>query len=237
MRYTIIHHDVRKAFDLTLSEYMVCDSIHQLSHQFPTTKSSKEIGEWSGVHKDTVNSAKATLRDKGLISDVGDGVKTTDKWYRAVTFASGKTENRPTDGKSVTPTENPSLAQYIYNKDITSEANASHVSEINDSEDEYSTAIVDDNGNEINPTFRKKDTSYRVVFNSFAPDYPKSWERNTTQIKAARALIAERGLEQVLKAIDFYKKNSHRQFIPEISTPYDLDTKWEKLLSFKDKAH
>jgi DNA-binding Lrp family transcriptional regulator len=121
---------------------------------------------------------------------------------------------------------------------ITSEANASHVSVNEDiGEDEYSTAIVDDNGNEINPTFRKKDTSYRVVFNAFAPDYPKSWERNTTQIKSAKALMAERGMEQVQKALDFYRKNCHRQFIPEISTPYDLDTKWEKLLAFKDKAH
>jgi len=145
MRYTTIHHDVRKAFDLTISEYMVCDSIHQLSHQFPTTKASKEIAEFIGIHKDTVNVAKQVLKELGLIAEVGDGLKTTDKWYRAVTFASnggqsvgGKSVNSDvTDGKSVTPTENPSPTPYIYNKDITS-------AETKVSEEELHDADIDD---------------------------------------------------------------------------------------------
>jgi hypothetical protein len=192
---------------------MVCDSIHQLSHQFPTTKSGKEIGDFLGIHKDTVNAAKIVLKEKGLVADVGDGIKTTEKWYRAVTFAS-------TDGKSVEVTENPSSAQYIYNKDITSKTSVLRVSE---EEDDLSIEVVDDNGDPFTPKWGKKDTSYREVFALFG-EYPKSWERNTTQIKAAKALKKERDWEQVKKAVRFYLDNSEKPFIPNVSTPYDLDT-------------
>lgn len=114
----------------------------------------------------------------------------------------------------------------------TSETSVSHVSE-----DEYSTVNVDDWGEEYTPHKKKKDTAYRAVFSTFSPKYPPSWDRNTTQIKAAQALLKERGMEQITKAIDYYNKNKHKQFIPELSTPWDLDTKWEKLLAFRNKEH
>jgi hypothetical protein len=120
-------------------------------------------------------------------------------------------------------TENPSSAQYIYNKDITSETEVSQESEF---------IPTDDWGEEIKPKWGKKDTSYREVFALFG-EYPKSWERNTTQIKAAKALKKERDWEQVKKAVRFYLDNSEKPFIPNVSTPYDLDTKWEKLLEYK----
>lgn len=108
---------------------------------------------------------------------------------------------------------------------LTSETSVSH-------EDDVTRVPVDDWGEEFTPKWGKKDTSYREVFELFGA-YPKSWERNTTQIKAAKALKKEKDWEQVKKAIKFYLDNSDKPFIPNVSTPYELDQKWEKLLEYK----
>jgi hypothetical protein len=122
----------------------------------------------------------------------------------------------------------------IDNNIDTSETKVSRVSE--DSLDDIEMVKVDDWGEEIVPRFGKKDTSYLKVFAMFG-EYPKSWTRNSTQIKSAKALLAERDEDKIKRAIDFYRKNVNKPFIPEISTPYDLDTKWEKLLEFRNKQH
>ncbi len=82
----------------------------------------------------------------------------------------------------------------------------------------------------------KKDREYLKVFALFKRQQ-KSWERNRTQIKAATALLEERGLEAVKDALEWYESNRHIDFIPEVHSPYDLDTKWAKLESFNDKIH
>jgi hypothetical protein len=110
-------------------------------------------------------------------------------------------------------------------------------SSLHNDDGEWSSVVVDDWGEEVGATKKKKDTSYRVIFSLLSLKYPSSWERNTSQIKAAKALLQERGVEQVERAISYYKRNASKPFIPEITTPYDLDTKWEKLLSFKNKEH
>lgn len=130
-------------------------------------------------------------------------------------------QNEPT----IPPLSNP--------QSYTSETKVSRVSE--DTLDDIEMVKVDDWGEELVPRM-KKDTSYLKVFAMFG-EYPKSWTRNSTQIKAAKALLAERDEDKIKRAIDFYKKNVNKPFIPEISTPYDLDTKWEKLLEFRNKQH
>lgn len=85
LRYSIIHHDVREKHNLSLYEYIVCDSIHQLSHQYPTTKSTRQIGEFVGIDFSTVSRCLITLKEKGLVANVGDGIKTTETWWKEVT--------------------------------------------------------------------------------------------------------------------------------------------------------
>ena len=87
---------------------------------------------------------------------------------------------------------------------------------------------------EEKPERKKADTSYLQVFTLFPKPDP-SWRRNRTQIEAARALLKERGLEAVKDAIEWYQQNKHLDFIPSMTSPYDLDTKWAKLEAFSEK--
>lgn len=64
--------------------------------------------------------------------------------------------------------------------------------------------------------------------------YPKNWLLNTTQLRAAENLYEERGMEDIAAAIKWYNKHKNDDFCPQITSPYDLDSKWEKLGAFYD---
>jgi hypothetical protein len=100
MRYSLIHHDVREKFGLTVGDYLVCDSIHQLSYGAPTNRPNTQIAKFLGVDEGTVRHAKVKLLKLGLVMKVGDGFSTTPLWSEAVTFARNNSElisekNRP----------------------------------------------------------------------------------------------------------------------------------------------
>lgn len=59
---------------------------------------------------------------------------------------------------------------------------------------------------------------------------------NKTQRKAAETLYDEQELEQVDKALEFYSKRRKDEFCPDVSTPWDLASKWGKLLAYKEKT-
>lgn len=65
--------------------------------------------------------------------------------------------------------------------------------------------------------------------------YPKNWDLNTTQLRAAENLFEERGLETLGKIMRWYDKHKHEDFCPQITSPYDLDSKLPKLEAFRDK--
>lgn len=103
-------------------------------------------------------------------------------------------------------------------------------------DDEYSTVAVDDWGNEYTARWQKRDTSYRKVFEIVGgKNYPKVWDRYSSTKKSALGLIKEHGWEQIEKAMAFYRAHENDPFIPQLSTPIDLDTKWDKLLAYRNK--
>lgn len=220
MRYSIIHHDIREEFELSLIEYAVCDSIHQLSHQYPTTKPDSVIAEFLGIDRSSVSKIKKRIYEKGLIADMGDGIKTTQKWYEAVTEKSGK--NRP-NGDSVPKTGIPSHHS-IYNKDKESSTSAF-----------YTISPEDSDTGRVKRAGKRVDEPILEVFRVFTPKYPKNWEANTTQRNAAQRLLDEHGLEQVRSAVRFYFENKDTDFCPVVDTPYKLDSKWGDLFGFKEK--
>lgn len=59
---------------------------------------------------------------------------------------------------------------------------------------------------------------------------------NKSQRKAAETLFDTQELEQVEKAIEFYSKRKKDEFCPDVSTPWDLASKWTKLLAYKEKT-
>ena len=57
----------------------------------------------------------------------------------------------------------------------------------------------------------------------------KTYYGNKTQRAAADFLIAEYGIEEVLRRIPFLRRTNAMPYIPKINSPYDLKEKWIKL--------
>lgn len=239
LRYTTIHHDVRDSFKLTLSEYIMCDSYHQLSHQFPTTKTPEEIGKFNGVGRTTAFDARAVLIEKGLLVEIGGGWKTTDKWHNAVTFAQSADEEKVRKSDSVrkadSKSENRTDIQYIINKDITSEQSSR--GEIVTTDD-ITVEVEED----LVPTknLRKKGLPKSVEADiqkmwAFWPGPHGAWRVNKTIREYSEVLLKERGLEKVQWAVEFWLDNKHDKFCPDISTPHLLASKYESLQEYRRK--
>lgn len=62
--------------------------------------------------------------------------------------------------------------------------------------------------------------------------YPKNWDLNTTQLRAAENLFEERELDEIENAVKWYSDLKDREFCPQVSTPYELDSKWSKFEKF-----
>jgi hypothetical protein len=91
-----------------------------------------------------------------------------------------------------------------------------------------------DTGETIKKPSTKKYPNALKIYNLFGK-YPLNWKINKTQLQSAENLFKERGSEQIIKALEFYRENKDKEFCPTINSPYDLDSKWIKLLSFKKK--
>jgi len=100
----------------------------------------------------------------------------------------------------------------------------------------YQEPSIDADSREIISTKKqtKKYPNAQSVFSLFGK-YPLNWKINKTQLQSAENLFLERGVVQILKAINFYKENKESEFCPVINSPYDLDSKWAKLISYKKR--
>lgn len=65
--------------------------------------------------------------------------------------------------------------------------------------------------------------------------YPRNWDLNSTQLRAAENLFEEHGVQEVKDALEWYESVKDREFCPVVVSPYDLDSKWDKLEAFNDK--
>lgn len=75
------------------------------------------------------------------------------------------------------------------------------------------------------------------VFGEVLGRSPLNWRTNKTQRTSAENLYTERGLNQIRKALETYQEIRDEPFCPQINTPYDLDSKWSKLVAFKKKHY
>lgn len=64
---------------------------------------------------------------------------------------------------------------------------------------------------------------------------PLAWTNNNTQKQAAENLYAERTIEEIQDAIKWYADLKHLDRCYDVSTPYDLDSKWAKFEKFVEK--
>lgn len=172
--------------------------------------SNEWIADKLGCHKDTVSQAVKELEDRGEIT-VTRGARS-----RTITRKIGGSAYH--EGGS-TPISD---RQQRLSNSVSNSVNIIP-SEIVISQDE-----------EERPKRVKKDTTYLKVFELWGK-YPLSWRTHKAQIQAAKNLLEEHGLEEVKDAITFVARHKKDEFIPEIHTPWDLDTKWQKLEAFYEK--
>lgn len=246
LRYTTIHHDVRIAFKLTLCDYMVADSIHQLSHQRVCERSNVDIAEFLGIDEKSVRRAKVSLEEKGLIEPRNGGVVTTEKWYNAAVFAQsggdslGKMPSNSAKCRDIR--QNADCSIYNNNKNTNSDAldRASGVSSSLEEDSDEPPIVehrhLDEYGMPVEtpPPKAPKLDKVGPVFALWG-NYPANWKLRKAQRQAALNLLSERGIDSVKRALRFYDENKDNKFCPVINSPYDLDSKWADLATFKRK--
>jgi len=140
MRYSTIHHDIREEFNLSLYEYVVCDSVFQLSRKHPCTKSNREIGEFLGIDHKTVGKSLKALVEKGLIVRVSDGFETSLTWDEKVLWKkgfpqSGEISPLYEQGGEGVPKNGEGVPTYNYNKYKDISANAEPYTIVQENED------------------------------------------------------------------------------------------------------
>lgn len=124
---------------------------------------------------------------------------------------------------------------HLERQSLSLSAKALEVSE-SEENDDVSVVSTDDWGEELRPK-QKKDLSYRKVYNlwnkQYNGTYPLYWNVNPHIKASAERLLQAHGMELIQKAFDFYWKNRSDKFCPKLSTPKDLEEKWERLLEYK----
>lgn len=211
LRYTIVHHDVREHFGLTMCEYMVCDSIHQLSHSAPTKQPNVKIAKHLGIDEGSVRNAKKKLVEKGVIAEVDGGFTSTEKWNHFVTFR-----------KNSEPIRKNSDSYNIYKDNITTEATASE-----------EIRVVKDDQEKVD--VRKAVETVVGIFKEVTGRYSSHWKIRTNQRVAAANLLADNSEQAIRKALTFYMEHKDIEFCPQINSPLDLEEKWYDLIDFRDK--
>ena len=87
-RYTTILHEARTKLGLSLVEYCVIDSVHNLSHRPNNpycTLSKDDMADFLGVNRATVFRALKKGFDKGVLEKNNRGdLRTTGKWVSTV---------------------------------------------------------------------------------------------------------------------------------------------------------
>ncbi len=94
-RYTVVLHDVRDKFGISLNSYVIVDSVHKLSASDPNypwcVMSKTDMAQFLKLGERTVYRSLNEAEEMGLIerNEYG-GLRATEKWIRAVEIFSIK---------------------------------------------------------------------------------------------------------------------------------------------------
>lgn len=79
----------------------------------------------------------------------------------------------------------------------------------------------------------RKYPNARLVFSWFPKQQP-FWNTHSTELKHAEMLFTDptRGEVEVKKRLRYLREHAGEEFLPQIDSPYDLNTKWEKLSAY-----
>ncbi len=83
-RYTVIMHDVREKYKMSLTEYAIADSIYHLQNneKHICTASREYLGKFVGVTERQVRRIIIDLETKGLVKKMGSNLIVTDEWTK-----------------------------------------------------------------------------------------------------------------------------------------------------------
>lgn len=146
----------------------------------------------------------------------------------------------------VTENRNSELRKTVYTKDtITKDNNGANArkdmgwKQYNENAHSDDLPAIDaESGEEIKPKVKEKrhyNDVYKLFVAGLGKPIPANWLVNKTQMQCADNLYTERGIEKIENALRYYKEHKDDEFCPQITSPYDLDSKWTKLFSFKQK--
>ena len=141
------------------------------------------------------------------------------------------TNKQPTDNQQITTDNN------VNNVNNTT-SDKSPTMPFNKNKEE---AVVDYDSGElvepVKPQTKKYPNAPKVykVFQAELGKLPANWRINKTQLLSAENLYTERGIPAIENALRYYKENKEAEYIPFISSPFDLDSKWSKLANHKNK--
>ena len=102
-------------------------------------------------------------------------------------------------------------------------------------------AVVDYDSGEVVEPVKPQTKKYpnapaiSKIFQEVLGKNPGNWRVNKTQLLACENLYTERTPAKVRSALLYYQANREEKYCPQISSPYDLDSKWTKLGEFKLK--
>lgn len=219
MRYSIIHHDVREKFDLTIAQYLVADSIHQLSRNGVCTASDGQMAEFIGFSRESIYRSRAELIKKGIVVQKERGFCTSDSWHESVTLS----KNVSPLSKNVSETEQKCHTIKNIKKDINSPAVA-----------DAPAITYKEIDTEERPTrFSKAKYPHALEVFSWFPNRQKSWEsmKDVKEREYAEFLWV-RGEEEVKKRLRYLKSHEGEEFLPIVTKPSDLERKWEDIRAY-----
>jgi hypothetical protein len=113
----------------------------------------------------------------------------------------------------------------------------------NKQSDDYEEGIIDLDGDGSLQEQKKTPTrkypnapAVRKVFQEVLGKNEPNWKINKTQLQACQNLFTTRGISKIKNALEFYQEVKGQDFCPTIDSPYDLDSKYDKLARFKNKT-
>jgi len=195
---------------------------------------NSQIANVTGMHRVRVSEAKSKLLEKGIVVEKSNKislVKDYEKWKVVTEKRNTVTEKRNKVLRKSVPTKERKTS-------INTISDKSPIMPFNKNKEE---AVVDYDSGEIvepvKPQTKKYPNAPAIckIFQEVLGKNPGNWRVNKTQLLACENLYTERTPAKVRSALLYYQANREEKYCPQISSPYDLDSKWTKLGEFKQK--
>lgn len=207
--------------DLSPQEKILFADISSFNQCF---KLNETFAQQFGVSVSTVKRWIRNLKSKGYVIESGfDGRK---RYLQGVHLCTPRqVMDDLAEGSNVNPIDN------IEKTNTLSEQSSQNESE----EIVIVSDLEEEKGRHRRPAKYPNAPAVRKVFQDVLGRNPANWKTNKTQLQACENLYTERGLDKIKNALVYYKANEDADFIPEINSPYCLDSKWSKLGKHKLK--